>query len=569
MRKRAGLTGILGILLLVYVLGNSGQKQMVQMRIEGAQICLSLRVNHGTVKIKSWYDEERGFHYFFLPSCVKEQKIYLDMIHSRTAKIDGAPLSEGYFQWEQGAVHSLETVDAVYQIIFMRAENIPSLFIETKSGSMDYIHADKENHETGSLMVIDDKANIQYNGKLMKISGRGNSTWLPFKKSYSIELPDKYPVCGMDPGKKWKLLSLYFEPDKVHSKIILDVGRKAGLEYTPESTWVDLYCGGEYKGLYLLTESVSSNLGTDNEYLMEKSIPAQVTADDVSFGTSQMGYLFKLRKPASPGKEQADNAKAFMQSIENKVIEGNGAYKDHIDFESLSKQFVIDKITLEADAMVMSTYFVKKKGEDRLYAGPLWDYDRSMGERVPDFETPVEVFADGSMAGWYYTFYNDSEFYEAVVSVYKEMLPYWKEVLDGKIDEYTERIKASVDMDNVLMQKYAVRNEINSYTLYESYVKYLKYFLANRLNYLNGVWGIEDIRFEQPSSNGVIHKVSLAGEDGRIMEVMQVLDGDCINELPTLDEAVYYGWCFEGTNKLYNNKIPVYEDMILYTRLNS
>lgn len=569
MRKRAGLIGILGILLLVYVFWNSSQKQMVQMKIEGSQIFLSLRLNHGAVKIKSWYDDESALYYFFLPSCVKEQKIYLDVKHIRSAQIDDVPLSEGYFQWETGTVHSLKTADAIYQIVFMRAENIPSLFIETKSGSLDYIHANKENYETGSLMIVDHKANIQYNRKLAKIAGRGNSTWLPFKKSYSIELPDKYPICGMDPGKKWKLLSLYFEPDKVHSKIILDVGRKAGLEYTPESTWVDLYCGGEYKGLYLLTESVKSNLGADNEYLIEKSIPAQVAADEVSFGTSQMGYLFKLRKPVPPGIEHIDGAKAFMQNIENMVIEGKGEYKDHIDIESLSKQFVIDKITLEADAMVMSTFFVKKKGEDRLYAGPLWDYDRSMGERFPDYETPVEVLADGSMAGWYLTFYNDSEFFEGVVSSYREMLPYWQEALDGKIDEYTESIKASVEMDNVLMQKYAVRNEINSYTLYESYVKYLKYFLANRLNYLNGVWGIEDIRFKQPPSSGVIHKVSLTGEDGRIMEVRQVLDGDCIYELPALDEDVYFGWCFEGTNKLYNNKIPVYEDMILYARPNS
>lgn len=61
----------------------------------------------------------------------------------------------------------------------------------------------------------------------------------------------------MELGKKWNLLALFYEWDRMHTKIALDMAREMGITCTPESTWVDLYCNGQYVGLYLLTETVS------------------------------------------------------------------------------------------------------------------------------------------------------------------------------------------------------------------------------------------------------------------------------------------------------------------------
>lgn len=568
MRKRLYLITALSIFALILGKMVSNQHKMTQFVVNDGIFSVNLEIDDKRERILPWYDEDKQLYYFFFPSCVVDRKLYFDNADNGNIVINNSVTEQGScLQWERGEIYTFEICGKIYKITFMKSENIPAFFMETDSGNMEYVYTDKHNEETGRLTVIDADRALQYHGGLNKIKIRGNTTALQEKKPYSIELTKPTALCGMDSGKNWKLLSLYFEQDKIHTKLIFDMAREIGLVYTPDSTWVDLYCNGEYQGLYLLTQSVTANLDSDDGWLIEKTNKFQVEADEISFATAQ-GYLFKMKKPSLISQGLTEKIAGYVQGIETLLVTGDRRYREYIDMESLAKQFLIDKIVLEGDAMGLSTFFYIKNGT--LYAGPLWDYDRAMGERYPDYEMPIDG-PPNWMSEWYMALYQDEDFLYAMQEAYRVLLPYCRRVLEKDIDKYADTIRASVAMDSILMATYTTAvgtSDLSSYTEYESYIKYLKYFLANRLNYLNGLWGIYDFGFEVYASTNVYHLVTFQLPDGTVLETRKVMDGACIKELPDLCETEYTDWYFlcraGGSNKAYHSKIPVYEDMILY-----
>ena len=569
MRKRLGLVSILLLFLLLLGVCIVYESRMTQFIADEDGISIGIKADGGMVKILPWYDDAEELFYVFLPSCVPDQKVYFDYAMDKHITVNGLNMTKwDYLLWEENGIYAIGINDTVYQIRFMKSENIPAFFMETDSGSMDYIHENKENQEQGNLSVVDIDGHLQYKGKLDKISGRGNSTWAAFKKPYSITLHEADALCGLEAGKKWNLLALYFEQDKIHSKIIYDMAQEIGLDYTPECTWIDLYCNGEYKGLYLLTEAITIADGrVDGEYLIEKDVEGRIADDDIWFSTSEAKYLFTVKSPKNASVEQVKDIADFIQNIEDLLVEENPKYKNYVDIDSVAKKFLIDTIALDVDGMNMSMFFYKERGDDILYAGPVWDFDKAMGTRITDYTKTVESSFD-AMNMWYTSLYSDSEFYQTLLIYYQQMLPYMEILLDEGIDNYVDKISASIAMDSILMRKYGTPNSTISYTQYDNYIRYLKYFLANRLNYLNSIWGEEAV-FAVPLSTGEYHKVVFIDADENIVETRMILDGECVENIPALEDK-YKGWYFdwEYSHKEFSDKIPIYEDVILQAVLN-
>lgn len=522
MRNKVYLIAILCICMFISGKIALDQNRMTQFTVNGGMFSVSIEIDDKSEKVLPWYDEDEQTYYFFFPSCVTSRRLYFDSINDDNLAINNSIVSgRSCLLWEPGEIYTFEIEGERYRVTFMKSENIPAFFMETNSGSTDYIYADKHNEERGSLTAIGADRVIQYHGGLNKIKMRGNTTVLQEKKPYSIELVHPTALCGMESGKNWKLFSLYFEQDKIHSKLIFDMAREIGLVYTPES-----------------------------------------------FATN-LEYLFKMKNPSFISQKETEEIANYVQEIETVIVMDDKKYREYIDLESLAKQFLIDKIVMEGDAMGLSTFFYIKNGI--LYAGPLWDYDRAMGERYPDYETPIDG-PPNWMSEWYMALYQDEEFLHAMKESYLELLPYCKQLLENDIDKYADTISASVAMDSILMASYTTADEtsdLRSYTKYESYIRYLKYFLANRLNYLNSLWGIYEYRFTTPMTTDTFHTVIFQLPDGTVVDRSEVVDGACMENLPELDDAEYKeGWYFlcreKGANKAYHYKIPVYEDMILY-----
>ena len=577
MKKALHMFWIVASLVLLGVFLVQIQNRDMQFMMDADRgLVITLKTGKDEEFLYPWFDETTGLTYFFLPSFVQDNRIYCDRIKKEAMEIDGKSVS-GWksFEWEEQTVYSISYDGTDYDVVFMKSANLPSLFIETDSGSMDYLNADKENEEAGEINLIMASGSVEYQGRLKKVSGRGNSTFATAKKPYTFTLEEAYPLCGLDLGKKWNLLALYYEENKMQSKLIYDMAAYLGMEYTPGSTWVDLYCNGNYQGLYLLTEAITVgdgrveiyDLEKENErntkpsnisggYLLERDVTESLEPTEVYFTTDICNYNFVINTPKVPTEEEYSYIKDFVQNIENLLVSGDAGYKNYMDLDSFAKQFLIDKLVLNPDAMRSSTFYYKDRDSDVLKVGPLWDYDRAMGVSMPDYETAIGDYPD-TMNDWYMPLYAEEEFHRKLLSYYEQLLPYLQELIETRIDAYAESLEAAVAMDTTMWPLGSV------YTEHESYVKYLKYFLTNRIRFLNEEWNVSGTTLEGDFSSGEEHTVCFYAEDGTLLDSYPVKDGECIILLPELDQDSFE-WRYHLDGKGFDPHYPVFEDMNLY-----
>lgn len=577
MKKALHMFWIVASLVLLGVFLVQIQNRDMQFMMDADRgLVITLKTGKDEEFLYPWFDETTGLTYFFLPSFVQDNRIYCDRIEKEAMEIDGKSVS-GWksFEWEEQTVYSISYDGTDYDVVFMKSANLPSLFIETDSGSMDYLNADKENEEAGEINLIMASGSVEYQGRLKKVSGRGNSTFATAKKPYTFTLEEAYPLCGLDMGKKWNLLALYYEENKMQSKLIYDMAAYLGMEYTPGSTWVDLYCNGNYQGLYLLTEAITVgdgrveiyDLEKENErntkpsnisggYLLERDVTESLEPTEVYFTTDICNYNFVINTPKVPTEEEYSYIKDFVQNIENLLVSGDAGYKNYMDLDSFAKQFLIDKLVLNPDAMRSSTFYYKDRDSDVLKVGPLWDYDRAMGVSMPDYETAIGDYPD-TMNDWYMPLYAEEEFHRKLLSYYEQLLPYLQELIETRIDAYAESLEAAVAMDTTMWPLGSV------YTEHESYVKYLKYFLTNRIRFLNEEWNVSGTTLEGDFSSGEEHTVCFYAEDGTLLDSYPVKDGECIILLPELDQDSFE-WRYHLDGKGFDPHYPVFEDMNLY-----
>lgn len=498
MKKRLKLLFLLALLLLCGCALMRFESRDVQFAIlkKGIELQITVKTDNMKQHLHPWYDKQNDIYYFFMPAFVNDNTIFFDEMWKSGVEINGQAYKQGgRFGWKQGEVYQFRDISTnlTYQVSFMKSENLPALFIDTDSGSMEWLHSDKENEEQGRIAVIAEDGSVEYNGRLDKISGRGNSTWEQPKKPYAIRLPAAYSLCGLEAGERWNLLALFYESDKIHSKLVYDMARELGMSYAIECTWVDLYCNGEYAGLYLLTEAVTVGEGrveiqelTEKDtdisggYFLEKE-QMDDTADPLSYINTEYA-TFKICSPKRINEEQNNYISGYMRWIERMIVNGEAEYRDYVDIKSFADHLILENISLDDDGMVRSTFFYKEKGNDTLYLGPVWDYDRAMGEGY-EGEYGSEVFMMG-MEAWYSALYEDEYFRNSVSDEYQKLRPYLQYIIDEQIDIYSDEIKASVAMDCVRGSEY--RNfQLHNY---ETSIENLKKYLTDRIEYLDGLW---------------------------------------------------------------------------------
>lgn len=618
MRKRT----YMGIMLVIAIVAAAGclyymRRDNVLLRVENGQPCISVRTAQSENRVFLWQDEEETAGYFFLPSCVNHHKICLDDTGESSVRIDGQLYRKGdTFTWEEGQKLSFQITDTsyesrAYEVGFMKSANIPAMFIDTASGSLDYLHEDKENEEPGKICVVEEDGVTTYQDELLRISGRGNSTWEFEKKPYALKLKEDQPLCGLRKSDRFRLLALWNEGSRMGDKIAMDLANELGLSYSTQGTWVDLYLNGEYRGIYLLTESVTVGEGrvniydteksnsqknvsieagtakhyeedgskgyllengtdVDGGYLIEKDHPKHWEVEENGFRTSR-GDLFTINAPQHASKEQVDYIRTYVDEIDSLIQSGDPAVWQRLDLTSFVKRFLVDEIALEMDTGSTSMYFYKDRGDEKLYSGPAWDYDNAFGEDSDSdgfFVNYGETIVNNNerlmiAINWYQKLYETPEMYQCIAEEYADILPFFEKLLDSGIDGYADRIRASAAMDDARWKSVrAAKSDMPRYESFEANVNYTKFFIANRLNCLCARWGVPHEPFSAPAS-GEIHRVTFSVYEG-VVETVEAPDGEPLSYTPDYDGGVYQGWVYRRSGESYSSYIPIYEDMELY-----
>lgn len=378
----------------------------------------------------SWFNSGDNY-YLFVPSSIGTEEVTVNFEPKNAAvTVDGVSVADGGTISLEGKDEiTVKCGDSEYNVDIIAESKVASVFIETDSGSLDYIHEKKGNEEEGNISIIGaDGADVEYAGRL-EIKGRGNSTWQMEKKPYNIKLDSKENLFGMGKTKKWSLIANHGDPSLIRNVLAYQAAENAGMPYTPKFTPVDVYINNDYMGSYLLTTRIGvdgSNvdiydLEGETEDANEKDLetyakagaygrfagllegtkkwydipnnPDEITggyiiemelanryADEASGFVTTRSQPFTMKSPEYLTKDQIDYISGYYQSVEDAIFEGKSMEELNklCNVESLAQMYLLNEWCSNMDFGLTSTYFYKPVG-DTLYCGPAWDFDIAFG----------------------------------------------------------------------------------------------------------------------------------------------------------------------------------------------
>lgn len=263
---------------------------------------------------------------------------------------------------------------------------LPVVEIDLSGVSLDEINGgDKDDRYRGNILSIyNNGETVKYDG--VELKGRGNATWAWDKRPYQIKFEQKTDVLGMGRARKWYLLANYRDETNLRTETAFYLEAMLGMEPAMEGRFVELYMDGDYQGLYYLTQAVevSKNVVNLNSPLGVLVELDNIYGWDEKFYKTGNGDVLTIKDAAD--KDRADEAmEGFLteyNELELALQAGNYArVAELIDVESWAKYYLLSEFTVDPDAYWTSFYMYKDGPEDKIHAGPGWDYDMALANR--------------------------------------------------------------------------------------------------------------------------------------------------------------------------------------------
>lgn len=445
----------------------------------------------GTQQISLWESSE-GIQYLFLPSGCSLSEVVIQLDTTAAVTIDGNRIQNGQSleDFDVGKTYTMEVLLNSYPFQILQSSNVSTLYLDTASGSMKAIHADKSNSESVIVTLVTPEGSLDYFGENCTIKGRGNSTWEYEKRPYLLNFTEATDLLDMGAANKWVLLANATDESNLRNKLIYDLASKTGMRWTPQCEYVDVYLNGEYAGLYLLAERVEVgenrlNLADDPDSFLCKVDLSDRLATLENPIVTELGRAVEITDPSNISGAHTDAIAAKVQQLEDAIL--GGQIEDILDLDSWAIRLLIDEITENLDGDRASSYFYYTGG--KFYAGPIWDYDHIWGTRDTNLN-PEALLATSRLKApdkptpYNNALYENPVFYARMVEIYETtLLPLFQELTDGGIEALGEEISAASTMNSIRwrhMYDYWNRLKMTAADLTE--------FLNRRLIFLNSVW---------------------------------------------------------------------------------
>lgn len=436
-----------------------------------------------------------------------------------THRVDGKPVKEvkaipnlGYrfVKWSDGStdpVRKNETATESKQIIaYFDYETLemPILCIDTETGrdvesKTEYIGA--------TLSIFNSDSEHFIESMDMQIRGRGNYTWNDLeKKSYKMKLSEKQSLLGLGEGKakKWVLLANMCDQSMLRNYLSLNLaGSMPHIAWSPDSTSVEVYLNGEYRGVYLLCEEIDANAnkvnvqedltgaGTDVDFLIELS----GSAKDPSFHAAERTY--QIHNDLSANEQEAKQQKSFITSYVISAWEAvksgdETAVAEYIDIDSMVDAYLVEEITKNLDCGYDSFYLYRNVG-GKLTFGPVWDFDNSLGNANEGTERYQYLYAAYNERfqnnPWFYTIMEQQWFRQRVLQRWDEIADLRSElssiVLEAGKAEYKSYCRNFERWDLFGRSWNRETEQITSLMSYKEHYEFLAKWVDQRLDWLD------------------------------------------------------------------------------------
>lgn len=422
-----------------------------------------LMIDGKEMKFQGYYSDRDKQWYIALPATYGDEELYLEANMS----------NGGYesFKRSYGEEAILFTWgEYQYPIRFIVADNIDSIYITLeKYKNLDYVHANKIEEIPGVMTLIDCEGKTSYE-TVKGFYGHGNSSWEAAKKSYNIKFDSYVELLDLEANDDFALLAGYRMNSLMSYVANAELTKEVGFDYAPGYRMVNLFVGGEYAGVYYLTEKIeldTNRIEIDSVYEETREVnrnalegfeycmwenadteqkmyyydipqnPEDITGgyllelDVADYGPADSRFTpigktnkIILKRAQYSSKEQVEYIAGYWQDFENALLSPNGynekgkRYTEYIDLESFAMQWLMYEVSME-DSLKSSVYYYKESdtsGDGKIHACYPWDLERSF----QDLDR-ADKFGSVNLMGTYWeAFYQHEDFRKELASVWHE-----------------------------------------------------------------------------------------------------------------------------------------------------
>lgn len=440
----------------------------------------------------------------FLPAYADMARVTVSLRSGVALYLDGTPLADGMgcgdFPLGRTLVLSGEGLGST-PMVFLRSANVATLFVRTRSGSMDAVHGDKSLKEEAALTLYGADGSLDYQTLgVDKIRGHGQSSWQLQKKSYNLYLDYSAGLLGMGAARKWIIIANLTDRSNLRNWMVYTVARTLGGYdgFAPDCRFVDVYLNGQYNGLYLLCEKVEihpNRLNVNPQswlFDFDQVTRWKTLSNPFRFGK---GIAVEIKKPADCTDEQKQALKARLTAFQDALLADDGvnpqtgmAWTDYIDLDSFARKYLVEEIFQNLDAGSCSQFYCWNADDDRIYAGPCWDYDYILGnskQRTPNcFLARREWKTPKIHTPWFGALWRHEAFRDRVIELYRtEFRPALVALAETGLPGEARTLQAALDLNHIRWYDVPLDDPDSA-----KYVARLLDYLEKRLAFLDSAW---------------------------------------------------------------------------------
>ena len=392
---------------------------------------------------------------------------------------------------------------------FYQPTNIPLLIINSENSEMPK-GSDKETKiNCNYIMISEGKINAKQTGT---IKLRGNSSIRSEKKPYAVNLEEKTNILDMPAkAKKWILVPNMFDKTLLRNLLGYQMSFIFGLKFTPSCRYIDLIINGNFRGNYLICDKIEvSKQRLDLDKMDETCVEepeisggyliegqgSRRKGDPSIFKTSQgISYTYKYPEYEDLTEEQKEYITKKFDEVEAEILKGKA---DSIDLESFARYFLIEDFSANQDEIFNSFFIFKERGDDKLYFGPVWDFDLAFDNAQILYPTNEKKnfaykfgLSNGSAAKLLSQLLSNEVVLQKVKDTWIEMTNtvFTKEIIRDYIDEQVEYINESQKLNfmkwDVLSSKQFMEAVCRG--TFQAEIDYLKEFVDNRFDIFGNI----------------------------------------------------------------------------------
>ncbi|MCM1310262.1 MAG: CotH kinase family protein [Bacteroides sp.] len=348
-----------------------------------------------------------------------------------------------------------------------------------------------------------------------RIKVRGNSTATLDKQPYRIKFSVKERMMGADRAnaKNWVLLANHTDKSLIRNALAFRVAELAGMPFVPGTEFVDVRLNNKFVGNYHLTDHIDIRKkrihiteqdtipGADHNYTGGYLLEADGIGyrEPVFFRSYGSGTTVVIK---SPNEDVVNDTHMsyiadWFTEVEERVLSQEfdnpiNGYRAMVDSVSLAAWYITNEVAANPD-MFWSNYMYKDKDNNKLYFGPVWDFDIAFNNCVRKGNLTKRMMIDaafdsyyGTLGVWFQQMWRDPWFKQLIWRN-------WRALADGGLKEtlltYADELAMQIDASQKLnFDLYAIDEAVyDEYKLFDSYkenITFLKQTISDRIDFL-------------------------------------------------------------------------------------